>query len=102
MARSCNVARSCQIESTCTVGKTCEKAKTCETKVNVPDFDFGQLQGTLRVTAQNDKATAQVIGSLCTGGSCASIGSARVELGASPKVCVSGLPGAVGEVCGKL
>ncbi len=101
VARSCNVARSCSVANTCEVGKTCAKAKTCETKVDVPDFDFGQLQGTLRVTAQSSKATAQVSGSVCTAGKCTPVGSARVELGASPRACVSGLPGALGEVCGR-
>lgn len=102
VASSCWVPNSCSIANTCTVAKSCEKAKTCETKVEVPDFDFGTLEGQLRVTVQSGKATGSVSGRVCKDGTCMSLGGARVELGASPRVCVSGLKGAVGEVCGAL
>jgi hypothetical protein len=36
---------------------------------------------------------------MCTGGNCVALPGGRVVLGASPKACVQGLPGLVGEAC---
>lgn len=96
----CKVAKSCPVANECWFAKTCPVQKTCAVDTTTPAFEFGTFEGTATISVGPSGASGSLSGAFCPkSGACLSLPSTRVELGASPKACVSGVPGATGEFC---
>lgn len=97
---SCKVAKSCDVANECWYANTCRVQRTCPVDTTVPAFEFGTFEGTATISVGANGASAALAGSYCPkSGACMSLPSTKVVLGASPKACVSGIPGANGEFC---
>lgn len=95
---TCKVAASCNVPNTCSVPKSCQKVKTCETKVTIPDFDYGTVQGTVRVKIGSSGLEGSVQGDYCTGSSCTTLAGGRIKVtSGKPEACID--VGGLGEFC---
>lgn len=100
---SCKVAKSCNVPNSCTFDNTCAVPKSCPIDTTDPAFEFGTFTGTATISVGPSGASGSLSGAYCPkSGPCLSLPSTRVELGAAPKACVSGVPGATGEFCASL
>lgn len=107
------LGQDCKKPKTCTVSmgtcnqpvQKCKLPATCPHLTADTDFDFGTLTGDVHVAIIEGTVSASVSGNICPPdhipgwGSCPSIGTAKVTLGAKPQVCVSGLDHSLGDVC---
>lgn len=96
----CKFANSCNVANSCYFPKSCSVTNSCWVKTTDPAYDFGKFTGTVRITVGPRGASGSLQGQFCSSaGGCIPLPSARVELGGSPRACVSGVPGASGEFC---
>ncbi|MBX3191829.1 MAG: hypothetical protein KF819_32865 [Labilithrix sp.] len=98
---SCKVPKSCDIPKSCPIAKTCPQLKSCPVPETTPAFAFGEFRGTVTVAVGPSGASASLSGQFCSNetNTCFALPSAGATLGASPKACVSGVPGASGTFC---
>jgi hypothetical protein len=108
---TCSEPKSCTKVNTCTVANSCENLSapktctdfgqplTCEKHSILPDFDFGQFNGSVALELGTSGLRGEVAGEYCIEGSCSTLANGYLKVGNTVEACIDIT---LGEFCARI